>query len=98
MTIKQCWKCNKPSDGKHCSFCGAEYIQSTDDEPKNSQGVGVCPNGHTVVLATGNTLMTKAGYYWCSKCESKPRYIAMSGDWAKGMYYPPSMMRMVQHA
>ena len=48
----------------------------------------LCPNGHECRPATAPTCMVGSGYYWCGRCISEPRYIAMSGTWAKGMFWP----------
>lgn len=52
----------------------------------------ICPQGHKCypVGERGPTCMRGTSYYWCGRCISTPRYIAMSGNWARGMYWPLS--------
>lgn len=52
-----------------------------------------CPNGHVCLPAAAPSCMLDSGYFYCGRCESEPRYRAMSGTWARGMYYPPERMR-----
>lgn len=41
--------------------------------------------------------MIDSGYYYCPTCFAEPRYVAMSGNWAKGMYYPYEHTTRVPH-
>jgi len=50
----------------------------------------MCPNGHVCRPATAPSCMVGTNYFYCGRCESTPRYRAMSGKWARGMYWPRS--------
>lgn len=80
-----------------CPQCGGEFVAREHLENERAcvdcgwqpqAERRLCPNGHECRPATGPSCMVGSGYFYCGECLSEPLYRAMSGTWARGMYWP----------